>query len=76
MREIMHFEIFMDWCAILFILSLYLTDIIDIVSKLRLNHISFYLFDSIAQTLNGFISKHKFGKITPTPKDFKNLSFL
>ena len=29
MREIIHFEIFMDWCAILFILSIYITDIIQ-----------------------------------------------
>ena len=26
-REIIHFEIFMDWCAILLILSIYITDI-------------------------------------------------
>ena len=29
MREIIYFEIFMDWCAILFILSTYITDIIQ-----------------------------------------------
>ena len=29
MREIIHFEIFMDWCGILFILSIYITDIIQ-----------------------------------------------
>ena len=29
MREIIHFEIFMDWCTILFISSIYITDIIQ-----------------------------------------------
>ena len=43
------------------------------VSKLRLNHISSHLFHSIVQTLNGFNSKRRFGKIAPIPKHLKNL---
>ena len=46
------------------------------VSKLRLNHISSHLLHSIAQNLNGFISKRRFGKIAPIPEHLKNLSFL
>ena len=80
MREIIRFEIFVDWCAILYFLSIYITDIIQrtlfMSQKLRLNHISSLLFHSIAQTLNGFISKRRSGKIAPIPEHLKNLSFL
>ena len=85
MREIIHFEIFMDWCAILFILSIYITDIIQrtlfLSQNCRLNHITFHLFYSIVQTLNGFISKRRFGKIAPIPEHLKiyrsfNISML
>ena len=69
----------MDWCAILYILSIYITDIIQrtlftyvtYVSKLRLNHPSSHLFHSITQTLNGFISKRRFGKIGSIPEHLK-----
>ena len=46
------------------------------VSKLHLNHISSHLFLSVAQTLNGFISKRRFSKIVPIPEHLKTLSFL
>ena len=41
------------------------------VLKLHLGHISFHLFHSIAQTLNGFISKRRFSKIAPIPEHLK-----
>ena len=81
MREIIYFEIFMDWCAILAIYSYniyncYHSTHIVYVAKLRLNHISSILFHYIAQTLYGVISKRRFGKIALIPEHLKNLSFL
>ena len=76
MREIIHFQIFMDWCAILYIFSIYITAIIQ--RTLFMSQIAFeshqygtHLFHSIAQTLNDFISKRRFGKIAPIPEHLK-----
>ena len=43
---------------------------------MRLNHITFHLFYSIVQTLNGFISKRRFGKIAPIPEHLKIYRFF
>ena len=46
------------------------------VSKLHWNHISSHLFHYIAQTLNGFISKRRFGEIAPIPEQKKSIISL
>ena len=64
----------MDWCAILLILSI-LTDIIQRTLFMSQNCVCItsvpISFHSIAQTLNGFISKRRFGKIAPIPEHLK-----
>ena len=74
MREIIHFEILMDWCNTMYsfnIYNCYHSTHIVYVSKLRLNHISSHPFHYIAQTLNGFISKRILGKIAQLPEHLK-----